>query len=1248
MIVPNVFLSKVYKDCGNPENSCSDGNTLKSVYNNTTHQYHSTGNSPLSVPSMSTGSRSPEEVNYNCCIQNCCNLTRQVMGMRANFSNSPDFINTLPSPPQFHQVSSEPRISDSLEKTLEYHNMLIRPSENIPRTPLQQQTSDQPFSKVESPSATHPLWSSTLSQVAAVAAAAMVYASVGEESKSSDQTVYPQSNYSPVLNYSADTNPSDPSIIRQQFRDSQGLSSMEYISKKESSSTHAGRAPFGGGLCAERAPNAKIYATGLTNKFRDTQNRGKYAPSGVDKSLSVVRNPSPDHSLIAASKSPTHYSEDDCFQPNKKGKSCPKNGISPHAGDWQRSNSVRAISESDGFTKHDISKSLVQAGAQRSFSLSSSFEEVSNIEKSGFKATQSNKDSAIENSTPESKIQNPVSPPTVDNPYAIAGKHGPKCTYMRSEKEPKRSVSNQAGLNRPPVSSQSPILNKPSSSSLTTETYPNYPQRNVGFFDEVKSMNDRNLGTLDRTSGSLEIPPLSCPQHIERCSPQKTNDWVGLHSKPVGTYSMLLDSPTSAGENALKENEPRTLLTDLGTGVPKSTDLEYTDYRFDPFSVNQNAFSGAPGVNRLYNANGGSAFMQSTHYDDQSNSAFNHSVTAFSYMRGYSKETPVSTSLAQAQNSILSPPLYTDSNASKVGASYFVAQQALLATYFGNERLAETKNGDAGTAADDSSTQQRTYAPVSRPQMRMFDLADGNFEQDRRENQRYSLYGDFMFHNPYPVLRQAGCSDFGTNKSSLLYGAEDSNRCPSSDNKVAKRYTNSNAITSARQAYGCLSRRGNVFEQTQELHQNVSYRDGITKQNALAESPAGQDSSSAYYNEVSDRGLKGGNYGLSSCYRRSSLSPTDVNMHTSDSSPSGLSLPSTSSPAIGNSKLLGYPTSVHQGEIDLNQQCLVCGDTAACQHYGVRTCEGCKGFFKRTIQKNAQYVCLQSKNCVVDKRRRNRCQYCRFQKCLKVGMVKEVVRRDSLKGRRGRLSSKARCQLNDHASYGGFGSHASDMSSIPRKPDNSYQPGLTFEKRCPDSVSASHRLNSASMSSTVTLLSMLTKAYEIIGPAVNGESKQPEVSYGTCQPGEVDKNDKNLCAANNEFADGDDDDDEEEKEESDADDVDYVQGVRLIYTATIVFESRQASFWYVPLHMDLLDRHPYSVTNTLHLFSRGSRLGLVDPFPADAPETHVKSFFTRNERKLILLIFSGTKPSVKEPLDYASASWHSDKIGALL
>uniref|UniRef100_A0A3Q3XR31 Nuclear receptor domain-containing protein n=1 Tax=Mola mola TaxID=94237 RepID=A0A3Q3XR31_MOLML len=46
---------------------------------------------------------------------------------------------------------------------------------------------------------------------------------------------------------------------------------------------------------------------------------------------------------------------------------------------------------------------------------------------------------------------------------------------------------------------------------------------------------------------------------------------------------------------------------------------------------------------------------------------------------------------------------------------------------------------------------------------------------------------------------------------------------------------------------------------------------------------------------------------------------------------------------------------------------------------------------QRTVQKNAKYVCVAANSCLVDKRRRNRCQYCRFQKCLAVGMVREVL-----------------------------------------------------------------------------------------------------------------------------------------------------------------------------------------------------------------------------------------------------------------
>lgn len=48
-----------------------------------------------------------------------------------------------------------------------------------------------------------------------------------------------------------------------------------------------------------------------------------------------------------------------------------------------------------------------------------------------------------------------------------------------------------------------------------------------------------------------------------------------------------------------------------------------------------------------------------------------------------------------------------------------------------------------------------------------------------------------------------------------------------------------------------------------------------------------------------------------------------------------------------------------------------------------------QGFFRRSIQKNMIYTCHRDKNCVINKVTRNRCQYCRLQKCFEVGMSKE-------------------------------------------------------------------------------------------------------------------------------------------------------------------------------------------------------------------------------------------------------------------
>lgn len=71
--------------------------------------------------------------------------------------------------------------------------------------------------------------------------------------------------------------------------------------------------------------------------------------------------------------------------------------------------------------------------------------------------------------------------------------------------------------------------------------------------------------------------------------------------------------------------------------------------------------------------------------------------------------------------------------------------------------------------------------------------------------------------------------------------------------------------------------------------------------------------------------------------------------------------------------------------------CLVCGDRASGYHYNALTCEGCKGFFRRSITKNAVYQCKYGDSCEIDMYMRRKCQECRLKKCLSVGMRPECV-----------------------------------------------------------------------------------------------------------------------------------------------------------------------------------------------------------------------------------------------------------------
>ncbi|XP_021349495.1 vitamin D3 receptor-like isoform X2 [Mizuhopecten yessoensis] len=74
--------------------------------------------------------------------------------------------------------------------------------------------------------------------------------------------------------------------------------------------------------------------------------------------------------------------------------------------------------------------------------------------------------------------------------------------------------------------------------------------------------------------------------------------------------------------------------------------------------------------------------------------------------------------------------------------------------------------------------------------------------------------------------------------------------------------------------------------------------------------------------------------------------------------------------------------------------CRVCGEKASGFHYGVNTCEACKGFFRRSLKRKTDYRCqgLAGRECIIEPGRRNSCPKCRYKKCLTVGMSKEAIK----------------------------------------------------------------------------------------------------------------------------------------------------------------------------------------------------------------------------------------------------------------
>ncbi|XP_065357216.1 nuclear hormone receptor FTZ-F1 beta [Calliphora vicina] len=129
-----------------------------------------------------------------------------------------------------------------------------------------------------------------------------------------------------------------------------------------------------------------------------------------------------------------------------------------------------------------------------------------------------------------------------------------------------------------------------------------------------------------------------------------------------------------------------------------------------------------------------------------------------------------------------------------------------------------------------------------------------------------------------------------------------------------------------------------------------------------------------------------------------------VKLDSGSSEVQNLSMDATSSSSSFNMTTdSGLPASPAAGisrQQLINSPCPICGDKISGFHYGIFSCESCKGFFKRTVQNRKNYVCVRGGPCAVSITTRKKCPACRFDKCLQKGMKLEAIREDRTRGGR--------------------------------------------------------------------------------------------------------------------------------------------------------------------------------------------------------------------------------------------------------
>ncbi|KAM4610475.1 peroxisome proliferator-activated receptor delta b isoform 2-T3 [Polymixia lowei] len=147
----------------------------------------------------------------------------------------------------------------------------------------------------------------------------------------------------------------------------------------------------------------------------------------------------------------------------------------------------------------------------------------------------------------------------------------------------------------------------------------------------------------------------------------------------------------------------------------------------------------------------------------------------------------------------------------------------------------------------------------------------------------------------------------------------------------------------------------------------------------------------------------------------------------------------TSSPSLSEQLRLGREEGTGTA---INVECKICGDKASGFHYGVHACEGCKGFFRRTIRMKLEYERCE-RTCKIQKKNRNKCQYCRFQKCLSLGMSHDAIRYGRMpEAEKKKLVAGLQAEELNLCRPGG-----SDLKSLAKNVNTAYLKNLSMTKK---------------------------------------------------------------------------------------------------------------------------------------------------------------------------------------------------------